>query len=236
MSSVCSAELVIRNNKSGRAQDNREKCAEKRRVSAEAERCAAAGEAAGKVSEVNNNSICTDPSQGPQPKECNLGELDSIIQNQYDILSMAVKNILAVSSEDIYGKNKSDGRNKKVKYLSTDNIPGKENEFLSIVEDLEFKEALCRFSEESLSMSAENILTTSLKNLSFGSRKKLIHKSLNVFPIISEGKMCMYMNLTLHYTLHCTAQGIFYISGNNSVNCQLHQYFGHHLLRKESVF
>ena len=191
MCSVCSAELVIRNNKSGRVQDNnREKSAEKRGVSAEAERCAAAAsEAAGKVSEVNNNSICPDPSQGPQPKECNLGELDSIIQNQYDILSMAVKNILAVSSEDIYGKNKSDGRNKKVKYLSTDNILGKENEFVSIVEDLEFKEALCRFSEESLSMSAENILTTSLKNLSSGSRKKLIHKSLNVFPMISEGKM-----------------------------------------------
>lgn len=182
MCSVCSAELVIRNNKSGRVQDNnREKSAEKRGVSAEAERCAAA--------EVNNNSICPDPSQGPQPKECNLGELDSIIQNQYDILSMAVKNILAVSSEDIYGKNKSDGRNKKVKYLSTDDILGKENEFVSIVEDLEFKEALCRFSEESLSMSAENILTTSLKNLSSGSRKKLIHKSLNVFPMISEGKM-----------------------------------------------
>ena len=151
------------------------------------------GESTEKELELNNNSICMlDQSEAPLPsKDCNLGDLDSMIQNQFDILSLAVKNILAVSSEDIYAKHKTYGKigqTVKWKCFSTDNIFQKESSLVSIEEDLEFKEALCKFSEESLSMSAENIVTNSLKNISAASRKKSTHKSLNIFPMISEGR------------------------------------------------
>ena len=75
-----------------------------------------------------------------------LSDLDSLIQNQYDILSVAVKNIMAVSSEQIYTKYQDPVKelNKRVKYVSSDNVCEKENSFSSLIEDLEFEEALCR--------------------------------------------------------------------------------------------
>ena len=139
--------------------------------------------------ELNNNSICFDPVDAPTTKVCNLGDLDSLIQNQYEILNKAVINILAISSDDIYAKHKSQSKVnvKEVNYTPREKVTKKGNTFTSIVEDLEFKEALCRFSEESLSMSAENILqTSSLKRVT---RRKPSHKSLSTFDIIAEGKV-----------------------------------------------
>ena len=149
--------------------------------------------------ELNNNTICIDPGKAPTTKVCNLGDLDSLIQNQYDVLNKAVINILAVSSDDIYAKHKSQSKiHKNVNYTSRENFTRKESTFDSIVEDLEFKEALCRFSEESLSMSAENILqTTSLKCVS---RKKPTHKSLNILDKIAEGKF-VYVYFDKHIFL-----------------------------------
>ena len=135
--------------------------------------------------ELNNNSICTDPGDAANRNVCNLSDLDYFIQNQYDILNKAVTNILAVSSDDIYAKHEKD--NKDVSCAIRENITKKKNNFASIVEDLEFKEALCRFSEESFSMSAENLLQkTSFNQVS---RKKPTHKSLNTFDLVAKGKV-----------------------------------------------
>ena len=127
--------------------------------------------------------------------ECKISDLDSLIQNQYDILSMAVQNIMAVSSENICVNNKSDKISQEPKYFSTDNVSVKKEcqGFSSIIEDLEFKEVLSRFSEESLSMSAENILGSSLKKFSTLPRKKpKSHKSLYTFPAIDEGRYSLF--------------------------------------------
>ena len=64
-----------------------------------------------------------DQSETPPPsKDLNLVEdQDILIQNQFDIHSLAVKNILAISKEDIYGKDKIFEKDrKKVICFSTD--------------------------------------------------------------------------------------------------------------------
>ena len=138
--------------------------------------------------ELNNNSICIlDQSETPpQSKDTHRVDPDLMIQNQFDIHSLAVKNILAISSEDIYSKDKN--VRTKVICFSSEDISQTERSLISIVEDLEFEEALCKFSEESLSMSAENIMTNSLKNLSSVFKNKSTTKSMNIFPINAEGR------------------------------------------------
>ena len=186
-----SAELVIKNNKTSRVRGEvREKSSSSAPHSEKTRKNTSIKlEADVKCCELNNNSIQIDQSDPPQQQS---SDTAVIIQNQCDILNTAVKNILAVSSENIYAtKRAAVVKTPGLKYVSTENILGNENSLTSIVEDLEFKEALFRFSEESLSMSAENILSSSLKNISKKSRSKAAYKSLhtNTFPMIAEGKI-----------------------------------------------
>lgn len=178
-----SAKLVIRSNKShirGQHQQNLKIVESKCEALKASEKC----------SELNNNSIDLVKSIPPENEQliCN-DECDSLIQNQCEILNMAVKNILAVSSENIYVK-KTVSRTPSLKCFSSENILEKDHSLASIVEDSEFKEALFRFSEESLSMSADNILTNSLKKITKKSRSQSTHQSMNIntFPLIAQGK------------------------------------------------
>ena len=195
-----SAKLVIRSNKSnlrGQHQQNLKKSVESKSVTLKANE---------KCSELNNNSI--DVAQHSlrenEQKICN-DECDSLIQNQCDILNMAVKNILAVSSENIYVK-KTVSRTPSLKCFSSENILEKDDSLVSIVEDSEFKEALFRFSEESLSMSAENILTSSLKKITKKSRSQPTHQSMNIntFPMIAEGKSLDHFKFECAYLAAAT--------------------------------
>ena len=116
---------------------------------------------------LNNNSSLHDHNR-PQ-----LGELDNLIQDQYDILSRAVENILAVSSEDIFhGKVSERKESSESKDKTEEDV------------DVDFKEALEKFSEETLSMSSENIL----KNCSKSQSRKYLNRSFKTFPIIDEGR------------------------------------------------
>ena len=116
---------------------------------------------------LNNNSSLHDHNR-PQ-----LGELDNLIQDQYDILSRAVENILAVSSEDIFhGKVSERKESSESKEKTEEDV------------DVDFKEALEKFSEETLSMSSENIL----KNCSKSQSRKYLNRSFKTFPIIDEGR------------------------------------------------
>ena len=192
---ICfSAQLVISNNKIKKNSDNN-KSSKSSKYKNDTDQNTAVDEF--KETELNNNSIsCSQKQPVVNNSECKISDLDSLIQNQYDILSMAVQNIMAVSSENICVNNKSDNKvNKEPKYFSTDNVSlkNKSQDFPSIIEDLEFKEVLSRFSEESLSMSAENILGSSLKGFSTLPRKKLkSYKSLYTFPAIDEGRYSVF--------------------------------------------
>ena len=116
---------------------------------------------------LNNNSSLHDHNR-PQ-----LGELDNLIQDQYDILSRAVENILAVSSEDIFhGKVSERKESSESKEKTEEDV------------DVDFKEALEKFSEETLSMSSENIV----KNCSKSQSRKYLNRSFKTFPIIDEGR------------------------------------------------
>ena len=155
------------------------------------------GERTGRNNELNKNFSCMlDQSETPPPsKGLNLAEdQDILIQNQFDIHSLAVKNILAISKEDIYGKDKIFEKvRKKVICFSTDDISKKDMSSISIVEDLKFEEALSKFTEESILMSRENIVTNSSNNLSFVSKKKSTNKSLNCFPNNYEGRSIIFL-------------------------------------------
>ena len=151
--------------------------------------------------QLNRNFSCMldQSSETPLPsKNLNLVEdQDILIQNQFDIHSLAVKNILAISKEDIYGKDKIFEKDrKKVIYFSTDDISQKDISLISIVEDLNFEEALSKFSEESILMSTENIVTNSSTNLSSVSQKKSTNKSLNCFPNNYEGRSNIFFVCT----------------------------------------
>ena len=145
------------------------------------------GETTENNQELNNNSICIlNQSKTPPPsKAANRVDPDLMIQNQFDIHSLAVKNILAISSEDIYAKDKK--VRTKVICFSSEDISQTERSLISIVEDLEFEEALCKFSEESLSMSTENIMTNSLKKSSVFKNESTT-KSMNIIRINAEGR------------------------------------------------
>ena len=127
---------------------------------------------------LNNNSSLHDHNNPPGNRQCHLGDLDNLIQDQYDILSRAVENILAVSSEDIFHGKVSERKE------SSESKEKTEEERLQLVEDVDFKEALDKFSEETLSMSSENIL----KNCSKSQSRKYLNRSLKTFPIIDEGR------------------------------------------------
>ena len=153
-----STQLVIRNSKMGLLSPRRE---------------SSVGPDRG--SELNNNS---------SQQDHNLCHLDNLIQDQCNILTRAVENILAVSSEDIFHSKVSE---KKVSSDSKENFQtGQES--LLLVEDVDFKEALDRFSEETLSMSTENILWSTVKNNSKSKPRKYLERSFNTFPIINEGR------------------------------------------------
>ena len=93
---------------------------------------------------LNNNSSLHDHNRPSGDRLCQLGELDNLIQDQYDILSRAVENILAVSSEDIFhGKVSERKESSESKEKTEEDV------------DVDFQEALEKFSEETLSMSSE---------------------------------------------------------------------------------
>ena len=122
---------------------------------------------------LNNNSSLHDHNRPSGDRVCQLGELDNLIQDQYDILSRAVENILAVSSEDIFhGKVSERKESSESKEKTEEDV------------DVDFKEALEKFSEETLSMSSENIL----KNCSKSQSRKYLNRSFKTFPIIDEGR------------------------------------------------
>ena len=160
-----STQLVIRNSKLGLTR-NREK--------------KETGGGEGRERELNNNSVSLDHNKHR--------DLDLIIQDQYNILSLAVQNIIAVSSEEIYSS-------RRVSTDSKENIDGNTRQTLMPLEDdVDFKEALNKFSEETLSMSAENILSAPVKNISKSQRRKYLNRSFNTFPIIDEGRSSIYIS------------------------------------------
>ena len=116
--------------------------------------------------------------------------IQGYIQDQCEILSLAVQDIMAVSSEEIYSS-------RRVSTDSKENIDGNTRQTLIPLEDdVDFKEALNKFSEETLSMSAENILSAPVKNISKSQRRKYLNRSFNTFPIIDEGRSSeFYFNI-----------------------------------------
>ena len=187
MISVFSTRLVIQN-RNGLKKQTVQKVGEEQLKCDNVGESDVKGETTENNHELNNNSICIlDHSKTPPPsKDPYWVNPDMMIQNQFDIHSLAVKNILAISSEDIYAKVKK--VRTKVICFSSEDISQTEKSLISIVEDLEFEEALCKFSEESLSMSTENIMTNSLKNVSSVFKNKSTTKSMNIPPMNAEGR------------------------------------------------
>ena len=154
-----STQLVIRNSKMGRA---------RKRENTEAE------------TELNNNSVSLDHNR--------VTDFDTIIQDQYNILSLAVQNIIAVSSEEIYSSKSTE------KKLASSDTKESSSVFLPLEEDVDFKEVLNRFSEETRSLSAENFLAAPVRNISKSLGRKYLNRSFNTFPIIDEGRSSIYIS------------------------------------------
>ena len=167
-----STQLVIRNSKMGLASQNREN----------RESGLLAGE--GKEPELNNNSLSLDHNKHR--------DLDLMIQDQYNILSLAVQNIIAVSSEDIYSSKSTE------KKLANSETKESRSLLLPLEEDVDFKEVLNRFSEETRSLSSENFLAAPVKNISKSLGRKYLNRSFNTFPIIDEGRSSI-----LYFILIC---------------------------------
>ena len=168
-----SIQLVIRNSKGGPVTPSREDREDPVVVGSERE------------AELNNNSVILADNNLPGDRECSLAALDLLIEDQYNILSLAVQNILAVSSEEIYSSKVQD---KKLSSDCTENGNCQE-----LVEDIDFKEALHKFSEETLSMSKENILSD--KNISKSLGRKYLNGSFNTFPMIEGRSPILYFIL-----------------------------------------
>ena len=114
------------------------------------------------------------------------------IQDQYNVLSLAVQNIIAVSSEDIYSTKSTE------KKLASSDTKESNSVFLPLEEDVDFKEVLNRFSEETRSLSAENFLAAPVRNISKSLGRKYLNRSFNTFPIIDEGRSSI-----LYFILIC---------------------------------
>ena len=164
-----STQLVIRNSKLGltRNRENRER-----------------GGGEGRERELNNNSVSLDHNKHR--------DLDLIIQDQCNILSLAVQNIIAVSSEDIYSSKSTE------KKLSGSDTKESRAVVLPLEEDVDFKEVLNRFSEETRSLSSENFLAAPVRNISKSLGRKYLNRSFNTFPIIDEGR-----SSSLYFILIC---------------------------------
>ena len=166
-----STQLVIRNSKMGLARNRENR-----------ESGLLAGE--GKEPELNNNSLSLDHNKHR--------DLDLMIQDQYNILSLAVQNIIAVSSEDIYSSKSTE------KKLANSETKESRSVLLPLEEDVDFKEVLNRFSEETRSLSSENFLAAPVKNISKSLGRKYLNRSFNTFPIIDEGRSSI-----LYFILIC---------------------------------
>ena len=155
-----STQLVIRNSKMGRA---------RKRENTEAE------------TELNNNSVSLDHNR--------VTDFDTIIQDQYNILSLAVQNIIAVSSEEIYSSKSTE------KKLASSDTKESNSVFLPLEEDVDFKEVLNQFSQETRSLSSENFLVAPpVRNISKSLGRKYLNRSFNTFPIIDEGRSSIYIS------------------------------------------
>ena len=164
-----STQLVIRNSKMGLTRNRENREAE---------------------TELNNNSLSLDQNKLP---DCKHRDLDLMIQDQYNILSLAVQNIIAVSSEDIYSSKVTEK-----KLGSSDTTKESRPVFLPLEEDVDFKEVLNRFSEETRSLSSENFLAAPVRNISKSLGRKYLNRSFNTFPIIDEGRSSI-----LYFILIC---------------------------------
>ena len=140
--------------------------------------------------ELNNNSLSLDQNKLP---ECKHRDLDLMIQDQYNILSLAVQNIIAVSSEDIYSS-----KSTEKKLASSETTKESRPVFLPLEEDVDFKEVLNQFSEETRSLSSENFLAAPVRNISKSLGRKYLNRSFNTFPIIDEGRSSI-----LYFILIC---------------------------------
>ena len=134
--------------------------------------------------ELNNNCLSLDHN--------NHRELDLMIQDQYNILSLAVQNIIAVSSEDIYSSKSTE------KKLANSDTKESRSVLLPLEEDVDFKEVLNQFSEETRSLSSENFLAAPVRNISKSLGRKYLNRSFNTFPIIDEGRSSI-----LYFILIC---------------------------------
>ena len=140
--------------------------------------------------ELNNNSLSLDQNKLP---ECKHRDLDLMIQDQYNILSLAVQNIIAVSSEDIYSSKSTE------KKLANSDTKESRSVLLPLEEDVDFKEVLNQFSQETRSLSSENFLAAPpVRNISKSLGRKYLNRSFNTFPIIDEGRSSI-----LYFILIC---------------------------------
>ena len=164
-----STQLVIRNSKMGLTRNRENREAE---------------------TELNNNSLSLDQNKLP---ECKHRDLDLMIQDQYNILSLAVQNIIAVSSEDIYSSKSTE------KKLANSDTKESRSVLLPLEEDVDFKEVLNQFSQETRSLSSENFLAAPpVRNISKSLGRKYLNRSFNTFPIIDEGRSSI-----LYFILIC---------------------------------
>ena len=84
---------------------------------------------------------------------------DTLIQDQFDILSLAVENILSISSENVFNHGARVTEAKSDKNVSSESVSNmkstSENNTSPLVEDVDFQDVLEKFSQESLSMSQQ---------------------------------------------------------------------------------
>ena len=84
---------------------------------------------------------------------------DTLIQDQFDILSRAVENILSISSENVFNDGARVTEAKSDKNVSSESVSNmkstSENNTSPLVEDVDFQDVLEKFSQESLSMSQQ---------------------------------------------------------------------------------
>ena len=91
----------------------------------------------------------------------NLNQLafDTLIQDQFDILSLAVENILSISSENVFNDGARVTEAKSDKNVSSESVSNmkstSENNTSPLVEDVDFQDVLEKFSQESFSMSQQ---------------------------------------------------------------------------------
>ena len=106
-----------------------------------------------------------------------------MIQDQFDILSLAVENLLSISSENIYNH----GSTMNLKGVSSESVSynrsTSENNLSPLVEDIDFQDVLNMFSKESMSMSQQK------------SSEKC--DQVDSFPTFHEGRNihCLFMSI-----------------------------------------